>query len=69
MKYSVAFKQLGAGLDGFLLNSDRTIGENKWFNLRQDRKARCRTGPTTYIWVFPNIGVPQEWMVYNGKPY
>jgi len=22
-----------------------------------------------YIWVFPKIGVPQIWMVYNGKPY
>ena len=21
------------------------------------------------IWVFPKIGVPQKWMVYNGKPY
>ncbi len=22
-----------------------------------------------YIWVFPKIGVPLKWMVYNGKPY
>ena len=22
-----------------------------------------------YIWMFPKIGVPQKWMVYNGKPY
>ena len=21
------------------------------------------------MWVFPNIGVPPKWMVYNGKPY
>ena len=21
------------------------------------------------IWVFPKIGVPPKWMVYNGKPY
>ena len=20
-------------------------------------------------WMFPKIGVPQKWMVYNGKPY
>ena len=21
------------------------------------------------IWVFPKIGVPPKWMVYDGKPY
>ena len=21
------------------------------------------------MWMFPKIGVPQKWMVYDGKPY
>ena len=43
------------------LEEDERAGELRW--------KQMKTNPNKPIWMFPKIGVPPKWMVYNGKPY
>ena len=61
--------------------SSKFLVEKRWSKQQDTAKEVCFT-PETWesesnqlvrfnrsIWVFPKIGVPPKWMVYNGTPY